>query len=105
MLRPLDWAAVAIAVQVRALQRPQPEIIEVKVPLMAQGRLERGRIGLGARDQLVNKGRAAVWRKLVEERKEATVSKSGKAKEDAEESESESDDGDDLLIDWRSKGI
>ena len=56
-------------------------------------------------DQLVNKGRAAVWRKLVEERKEATVSKSGKAKEDAEESESESDDGDDLLVDWRSKGI
>ena len=59
-------------------------------------------------DDLVSRGRAAVWRQLVEERKNAASEKP--KVEEAEgpgESDDDDDDDDDIddLTDWRRKGI
>ena len=63
-------------------------------------------------EQLVNQGRAAVWRKLAEDKKrEASLKKTEEeeAREVAKEEEIVDDDDDsgddDALFDWRSKGI
>ena len=59
-------------------------------------------------ENLVSRGRAAVWRQLVEERKKAASEKP--KVEEAEgpgESDDDDDDDDDIddLTDWRRKGI
>ena len=74
--------------------------------------VEAGPVSIGGareeeeEDDLVSRGRAAVWRQLVEERKKA-ASEKPKVEEAEGPGESDDDDDDDIddLTDWRRKGI